>query len=69
MHSMSKKSLAGRVIILPLYIAVLMLGLVFYKTGKSFCWLANFTDKARRKIDLLVDKRFPLANGKKTNLR
>lgn len=65
---MSKKSFAGRLVIFPWFLCVVL-------TEFSAAWLAEkleaistYSRKHRRKIEAFADEKYPAPDGKKTNL-
>nr|DAE47774.1 MAG TPA: hypothetical protein [Caudoviricetes sp.] len=64
MYKMSKRSLAGRVIVSPLFLLVLLVEAVLNKTED---W-GYSVRRLRIKVTDFVDEKFPLANGKKTKI-
>lgn len=64
MYKMSKKSLAGRIILSPLFLIVLVVEAVLNKADD---WSYSVR-RLRIKMTDFVDEKFPLANNKKTKL-
>lgn len=64
MYKMSKKSLAGRVILSPLFLLVLVVEATF---NKAEDWSYSVR-RLRIKMTDFVDEKFPLANNKKTKI-
>lgn len=64
MHRMSKKSLAGRIILSPLFFLVLVVETVL---NKAEDWSYSVR-RLRIKMTDFVDEKFPLANNKKTKI-
>lgn len=64
MYRMSKKSLVGRIILAPLFFIILVIEVVLNKTDDLSCHVRRI----RIKMTDFVDKKFPLANNKKTNI-
>lgn len=64
MYKMSKKSLAGRIILVPLFFIVLVIEATLNKADD---W-NHHVRRIRIKMTDFVDKKFPLENDKKTNI-
>lgn len=64
MYRMSKKSLAGRIVMAPLFFIVLVIEVTLNKADD---W-SRHVRRFRIKMTDFVDKKFPLANNKKTNI-
>lgn len=64
MYKMSKKSLAGRIILSPLFLLVLV---VEAALNKADDWSYSVR-RLRIKMTDFVDEKFPLANNKKTKI-
>lgn len=64
MHKMSKKSLAGRIILVPLFFIVLVIEAILNKADD---WNYHVR-RIRIKMTDFVDKKFPFENDKKTNI-
>lgn len=64
MYKMSKKSLAGRIILSPLFLLVLVVEAVLNKAED----LSYSVRRFRIKMTDFVDEKFPLANNKKTKI-
>ena len=64
MYRMSKKSLAGRIILSPLFLLVLI---VEAALNKADDWSYSVR-RLRIKMTDFVDDKFPLANNKKTKI-
>lgn len=64
MYKMSKKSLAGRVVVSPLFLLVLVVGV---ELNKAEDWSYSVR-RLRIKMTDFVDEKFPLANGRKANI-
>lgn len=64
MYRMSKKSLAGRIVMAPLFFIVLVIEVTLNKADGWGCHVRRL----RIKMTDFVDKKFPLANNKKTNI-
>ena len=64
MYKMSKRSLFGRIIILPIYAPVVVIEFVF---GKCSDWSVS-AHKLRIRLQIFADDKFPLDCQNKTNL-
>ena len=64
MYRMSKKSLAGRVVMAPLFFIVLVIEVTLNKADD---W-GHYVRRLRIKMTDFVDKKFPLAKNKKTKI-
>ncbi|HEG7246602.1 TPA: hypothetical protein SFI08_002401 [Staphylococcus aureus] len=64
MYKMSKKSLAGRIIFVPLFFIVLVIEGILNKADD---W-GYHVRRIRIKMTDFVDKKFPFENDKKTNI-
>lgn len=64
MYKMSKKSLAGRIMLVPLFFIVLVIEAILNKADD---W-SYHVRRIRIKMTDFVDKKFPLENDKKTNI-
>lgn len=64
MYRMSKKILAGRIILAPLFFIVLVIEATLNKADD---W-SYHVRRIRIKMTDFVDKKFPLANNKKSNI-
>ena len=64
MYKMSKKSLAGRIILSPLFLLVLV---VETALNKADDWSYSVRS-LRIKMTDFIDEKFPLANNKKTKI-
>ena len=64
MYRMSKKSLAGRIVMAPLFFIVLVIEVTLNKTDD---W-GYYVRRLRIKMTDFVDKKFSLANNKKTKI-
>lgn len=64
MYRMSKKSLAGRIVMAPLFFIVLVVEVILNKADD---W-GYYARRLRIKMTDFVDKKFPLANNKKTKI-
>ena len=64
MYRMSKKSLAGRIIVAPLFFIILVIEAMLNKADDWSC----HARRIRVKMTDFVDKKFPMANNKKTNI-
>ena len=64
MHRMSKKSLAGRIVMAPLFFIVLVVEVTLNKADDWSCHVRRF----RIKMTDFVDKKFPLEKNKKTKI-
>lgn len=64
MYKMSKKSLAGRIMLVPLFFIVLVIEAILNKADD---WNYHVR-RIRIKMTDFVDKKFPLENYKKTNI-
>lgn len=64
MYKMSKKSLAGRIILVPLFFIVLVIEAIL---NKADGWNYHVR-RIRIKMTDFVDKKFPFENDKKTNI-
>lgn len=64
MYKMSKKSLAGRIILSPLFLLFLVMEAALNKADDWSCHVRRF----RIKMTDFVDKNFPLAKNKKTKI-
>lgn len=64
MYKMSKKSLAGRIILSPLFLLFLVMEAAL---NKAEDWNYHVR-RIRIKMTDFVDKKFPLANNKKSNI-
>lgn len=64
MYRMSKKSLAGRIILAPLFFIFLVIESTLNKADD---W-SYHVRSIRIKMTDFVDKKFPLANNKKSNI-
>lgn len=64
MYKMSKKSLFGRIMMLPIFAPVVAIELVL---DKCFDW-SRSVHKLRIRLKIFADDKFPLDRQKKTNL-
>lgn len=64
MYRMSKKSLAGRIVMAPLFFIVLVIEVTLNKADDC----GYYVRRLRIKMTDFVDKKFPLANNKKTKI-
>ena len=64
MYKMSKKSLAGRIMLVPLFFIVLVIEAILNKADD---WNYHVR-RIRIKMTDFVDKKFPLENDRKTNI-
>ena len=64
MYRMSKKRLAGRIVMAPLFFIVLVIEVTL---NKADGW-GYYVRRLRIKMTDFVDKKFPLANNKKTKI-
>lgn len=64
MYRMSKKSLAGRIILAPLFLIILVIESTLNKADD---WNYHVR-RIRIKMTDFVDEKFPLANNKKTKI-
>ena len=64
MYRMSKKSLAGRIIVLPIFFLVLAMEVILNKADD---WSYSVR-RLRIKMTDFVDEKFPLANNRKTKI-
>lgn len=64
MYKMSKKSLAGRVVVSPLFLLVLVVGA---ELNKAEDWSYSVR-RLRIKMTDFVDEKFPLANVRNANI-
>ena len=64
MHKMSKKSLIGRIALLPVFLPVIALELILNKADD---WSFSIR-RTRRRMEKFADDKLPLANDKKTNI-
>ena len=64
MYKMSKKSLIGRIALLPVFLPVIALELILNKADD---WSFSIR-RLRRRMEKFADDKFPLANHKKTNI-
>lgn len=64
MYKMSKKSLIGRIALLPVFLPVIALELLLNKADD---WSFSIR-RLRRRMEQFADDKFPLANDKKTNI-
>lgn len=64
MYKMSKKSLAGRIILSPLFLLILVVETVLNK-AEDYSYSVR---RLRIKMTDFVDEKFPLANNKKTKI-
>ena len=64
MYKMSKKSLTGRIILLPIFFLVLAMEVILNKADD---W-SHSVRRLRIKMTDFVDEKFPLANNRKTKI-
>lgn len=64
MYRMSKKSLAGRIIVCPIFFLVLVVEVILNKADD---WSYSVR-RLRIKMTDFVDEKFPLQNNKKTKI-
>lgn len=64
MYRMGKKSLVGRIVLAPLFFIVLVIEAALNKADGC----GYYVRRLRIKMTNFVDKKFPLANNKKTNI-
>ena len=64
MYKMSKKSLAGRITLSPLFLLILVMEATLNKADD----LSHSVRRLRIKMTDFVDDKFPLANNKKTKI-
>lgn len=64
MYKMSKKSLIGRIALLPVFLPVIALELILNKADD---WSFSIR-RLRRRMEKFADDKFPLENDKKTNI-
>lgn len=64
MYKMSKRSLIGRILMIPAFLPVVVIEFILNKADDWGCSVRRL----RMQMEKFADDKFPLANNKKTNI-